>query len=155
MVSPENRQPGGGCVGGLLACPRSASFTKDGGAASTRCGRATTIAGKTAPTKLTHLSAQAIELLELSWSLQHGQHGMSALSGIDISTDFVEMVAPPVAGTIATEIAIRAARTVRTISMRENYQAMSVGGQQLPSWFGPFSARQLFTRAILSQHRRV
>jgi hypothetical protein len=78
------------------------------------------------------LSAQAIELLELSWSLQHGQHGMSALSGIDISTDFVEMVAPPVAGTIATEIAISAARTVRTISMRENYQAMSVGGQQLP-----------------------
>jgi len=70
-----------------------------------------------------HLSAHATEPLELSWSLQPGQHGMSALSGIDISTGFVEAVAPPVAGTMATEMAIRAARIVWTICIGGNYRA--------------------------------
>jgi len=66
-----------------------------------------------------HLSAHATELLELSWSLKPGQHGISALSGIDISTGFVETAAPPVAGTMATEMAISAARIGRTVAIGE------------------------------------
>jgi len=38
---------------------------------------------------------------------------------IDISTGLVEMAAPPVAGTIAMEIAIKAAKIVRTNIMAE------------------------------------
>lgn len=69
--------------------------------------------------KLMHLSAHATEPLELSWSLQPGQHGMSALPGIDISTAFVETTTPPAAGIIATEMAIKAASTVRTATIGE------------------------------------
>jgi len=121
----ENRQTGGGWVGGLLTCPCNSLSTKDGGAASTKCG-SETVAGKIAPTKLKHLSAQVMEPLQSSGV----QQGMSALSDIDISTGFVETVASPVAGTMATENAIRAAKTVRTISMRGNYRELPVGGQQ-------------------------
>ncbi len=114
-VSLKNRQTGGGCVGGLLACPRSASSTKDGKAASTWHGWVTTNAGRTTPTKLMHFRAHASELLELSCSLQHGQQGMSALPSIEISTGMVEIAAPTVAGTMATEMAIRAANMTRTM----------------------------------------
>lgn len=87
----------------------------------------TTITGRTAPTKLMHLSAHAAELLELSWSLQHGQQGMSVLSGIDISTGDVETAAFPTAGTTATEMAIRVARIVRTATIGELSGDMDCG----------------------------
>jgi len=98
-------------------------------AASMRCGWGTTIAGRTAPTKLMHLSGHATELLELSWSLQSGQHCMSALPGIDISTGFVVTAAPPLAGTMATEMTIRAVRIARMKNMPGKYWARSAGGQ--------------------------
>ena len=110
----ENRQTGGGCVGGLLTCPCNSPSTKDGGAASTKCG-SETVAGKMAPTKLKHLSAQVMEPLQSSGV----QQGMSALSDIDISTGFVETAAPPIAGTMATDMAIKAARIVRTVAIDE------------------------------------
>jgi hypothetical protein len=47
---------------------------------------------------------------------------MSALRGIDISTGFAEKVALPVAGTMATEMAIRATRIGRTAAIG-NYRA--------------------------------
>ena len=43
---------------------------------------------------------------------------------MDISMGFVEATAPPVAGNIATEIAIRVAKIVRTTSMAINYRAI-------------------------------
>lgn len=98
-------------------CSRSTLPTKDGGVASTKCSSVSTIAGRTAATKLMHFSAHATELLELSWSLQLGQHGMFALSGIDISTGVVGTAVRPVAGIAATEMAIRAVRTVRTAAI--------------------------------------
>jgi len=55
-----------------------------------------------------------------------GQHGMSAWSVIDISTGFVETLAPPVAGTMTTEKAIQMARIVRANVMYLNYQTMQV-----------------------------
>jgi hypothetical protein len=113
-LAMENRQTGGGCVGGLLTCPYNSPSTKDGGAASTKSGNET-VAGKIAPTKLKHLSAQVMEPLQSSGV----QQGMSALSDIDISTGFVETAAPPIAGTMATEMAIRAARIVRTAAIDE------------------------------------
>jgi hypothetical protein len=58
-----------------------------------------------------------------------GQHGMSAWSAIDISTGFVEMAAPPVAGTMAREMAIKAVKIVRAKAMA-NYQAMWREGQR-------------------------
>jgi hypothetical protein len=119
LSASENRQTGGGCVGGLLTCPCKVSSIKDGGSPSTRYGWVASINGRTAPTKLMHLSAHASELLELSWSLQHGQQGVSALSDIDISTGLAEMAAPPVAGTMATEMAIKTARIARAGSIAE------------------------------------
>jgi predicted YcjX-like family ATPase len=90
------------------------SSTKDGGAAFiTRDIK--TDAGKVAPTKLKHLTAHAMDPLQ---SLA-AQQGMSALSAIDISTGFVETTAPPVAGTRATETAIRAAKIVRMAAIGE------------------------------------
>jgi hypothetical protein len=74
-----------------------------------------------------HLSAQAADPLELSWSLQHGQHGMSALPDIDISTGIVEMFSAPIAGTAATEMAIRAARIARGITMRGTIELSQLG----------------------------
>jgi hypothetical protein len=38
---------------------------------------------------------------------------------------------------MATEMAISAARIVRTISMRGNYRELPVGGQQVAAWLGP------------------
>jgi hypothetical protein len=96
----------------------------------------TIIAGRTAPTKLMHLSAHATELLELSWSLQHGQQGMSALPDIDISTGIIETSVPPVAGTMAIARAISTTRTLWTKSMCEYYRAVKARGQQPPTWFG-------------------
>ena len=98
-------------------CSRSTPPKKDGGAAPTEYSSATITAGRTAPTKLMHLSAHPTELLELSWSLQLGQHGMSALPGIDISTGVVGTAVRPVAGIMATETAIRAVRTMRTAAI--------------------------------------
>ena len=92
------------------------------------------IAGRTAPTKLMHLSAHATELWEPSWSLQHGQQGMSTLPSTDISTGFIETAAPPVAGTKAIEFAIRATIIVRTIFMRGYYRAVHAGRQQPQAW---------------------
>ena len=66
-------------------------------------------AGKITATKLKHLTAHAIEPLQSSG----GQHGVSELPAIDISTGFEEMVAPPVTGTRATEMAIKAAKIAR------------------------------------------
>jgi hypothetical protein len=53
---------------------------------------------------------------------------MSAWSVIDISTGFMEMTAPPVAGTMATEMAIKAAKIVRAKAMA-NYPARWMEGQ--------------------------
>jgi hypothetical protein len=77
-----------------------------------------------APTKLKHLSAQVMEPLQSSGV----QQGMSALSDIDISTGFVEPAAPPIAGTMATEIEIRPARMAR-IEIKREYQTILSGGQ--------------------------
>jgi hypothetical protein len=57
-----------------------------------------------------------------------GQHVMSAWSAIDISTGFVETAAPPVAGTMATEMAIKAAKIERVKPMA-NYPATRMEGQ--------------------------
>jgi hypothetical protein len=57
-----------------------------------------------------HLSAHVTELLELSWSLQHGQQGMSALPDIDISIGLFETAISPEAGTMTIESAISAIR---------------------------------------------
>jgi hypothetical protein len=70
-----------------------------------------------------------------------GQHGMSAGLAIDISTGFVEMAAPPVAGTVATEIAITAARIVRTTSMSADYLAIQTAGQRRRDWTIPTVTR--------------
>jgi hypothetical protein len=129
-VSQEDRQTGGGCVGGLFVRPRNLSFVNDRGTASTMYRSVTTVDGKNTPTKLMHLSAHATELLELSWSLQHGQQGMSTLAGIDISAGFTEIAAAWVAGTKATETATRTAKNVRTLIMRGYYRAVHAGGQQ-------------------------
>jgi hypothetical protein len=103
-------------------------------------GSVPNIGGRNKPTKLMHLSAHATEFFEISWSLQHGQQGTSALPGIDISIGFIDAAAPPVAGTKATEIAIRAAKIVRTILMRKYYRAVHAGGQQSRAWCGPVPA---------------
>lgn len=87
-------------------------------------------AGNVAATKLKHLKAQAMDSLQSSG----GQHGVSARSAIDISAGFVEIAAPPVAGIMATEMAIRAARIVRTVSIGSNYQAILMAGQQRCGW---------------------
>jgi hypothetical protein len=70
-----------------------------------------------------HLRAHSAEFFEISESLQHGQQGMVALPGIDISTGFDEKETPPVAGTTATEIAISAASIAR-ILIATNYQSI-------------------------------
>jgi hypothetical protein len=95
-----------------------------------RYGSVTTNGMGNTPTKLMHLSAHATEILELPWSLQHVQQGMSTLAGIDISADFTEIAAARVAGTKATETAIRTAKNVRTLIMRDYYRAVHAGGQQ-------------------------
>ena len=71
-------------------------------------------AGNIAAMKLRHLNAHVTEALPSSG----GQHGMSARSAIDISTDFTDM-ATPVAGTVATEMAIKAAKIARAKAMAE------------------------------------
>jgi hypothetical protein len=139
----ENRQTGGGCVGGLLTCPRNAPLTKDGGAASTSCG-GKTAAGKIAATKLKHLSAHATAPLQSS----EVQQGMSTCSDTDISTGFVETATPPLAGTTATERAIRAARIVRTTTMPQTIRRYGSGVNHHPMTArktkGPREARGLF-----------
>jgi len=62
---------------------------------------------------------------------------MSAGLAIDISTGFVEMAAPPVAGTVATEIAITTARIVRATSMSADYLAIQTAGQRRRDWTIP------------------
>jgi hypothetical protein len=49
---------------------------------------------------------------------------------IAISVGFVEAEAPPVAGTKATEIVIRAARIVRIAPIHLDYQGIEIGSQQ-------------------------
>jgi len=47
------------------------------------------------------------------------QQGMSALAAVDISAGFVEMAAPPVTGTMATEMAIKTANIMRAGAISE------------------------------------
>src|SRR5450759_5973476 len=69
-LSPsEKRQTGGGCVGGLLTCPRNVSSTNAGGAPSTKCD-SESAAGNIAATKLKRLSAHATEPLQSSEAQQ-------------------------------------------------------------------------------------
>jgi hypothetical protein len=58
----EDRQTGGGCVGGLMTCSRNASINENSGTASAICG-SDTFAGKIAPKTLMHLIAHEVELL--------------------------------------------------------------------------------------------
>lgn len=71
--------------------------------------------GNIAATKLRHLNAHTTEPLP---SLD-GQHGMSALSAIDISIGFMEMAGALVTGTMATEMAHKAAKIVRAKAMNK------------------------------------
>ena len=64
----ENRQIGGGCIGGLI-WPCKVGSEKDCGITSTAYG-SETAAGKVMPTKLKHLRAQAIEPLQSSGAQQ-------------------------------------------------------------------------------------
>jgi hypothetical protein len=132
----EIRQIGGGCAGGLM-WPCNALTPRDGGGPSA-IGERTTGGGNIAATKLRHLNAHATEPLLSSVA---GQHGMSAGLAIDISTGFVKMAAPPVAGTVATEIAITAARIVRTTSMSADYLAIQTAGQRRRDWTIPTVTR--------------
>jgi hypothetical protein len=68
-----------------------------------------TTTGNKAPAKLKHFTPQVKDALLSSG----GQHGMSALSGVDISADIVETLAPPDTGAMPIEMAIRAARNER------------------------------------------
>jgi hypothetical protein len=69
----EDRQIGGGCVGGLM-WPCKVQSEKDGSGPSAMCER-TIAAGNIVAKKLKHLSAHAMEPLQSSGG---GQHGMSA-----------------------------------------------------------------------------
>jgi hypothetical protein len=68
----ENRQIGGGCVGGVT-WPYKMPAEKDCGGPSIKCGSGIA-AGNIAATKLKHLKAQAMDPLQSSG----GQHGVSA-----------------------------------------------------------------------------
>jgi hypothetical protein len=63
---------------------------------------------------LKHLNAHATEALSSSGD---GQHGMSAWSAIDNLVELIETPRPADAGIMATEMAIKAAKTVRANAM--------------------------------------
>jgi hypothetical protein len=75
--------------------------------------------GNKAPAKLKQFTPQVKDALLSSG----GQHGMSALSGVDIFADIVDTLAPPDTGAMPIETAIRVARNERmttiTIGRRE------------------------------------
>lgn len=87
--------------------PRKVPSAKDARGPSTIGNNAIGV-GIIIATKLQHLNAHAMEPLPLSGG---GQHGMSVWFVINISAGFA--VAPPVAGSNAMEMAIKAAKIVR------------------------------------------
>src|SRR5262249_2497041 len=88
MTASEKRQMVGGCVGGLLTYPCNLSPTKDGRPPSIISGREIA-AENNIPVKLKHFSEHVKEVLLSSG----GQHGMSALSCVDISVGVMETTA--------------------------------------------------------------
>jgi len=65
--------------------------------------------GNKAPAKLKHFTPQVKDALLSSG----GQHGMSVLSGVDISAGIVDTIASPDTGAMPIEMPIRAARSER------------------------------------------
>jgi hypothetical protein len=113
QVVSENRQIGGGWAG-ALTCSCNASSAGSAGSPLALYG-GTTTSGNIATTKLRHLNAHTTELL----SSLGGQHGISALSAIDMSGDFVETTGAVVTGTMAREMATKAAKMVRAKAINE------------------------------------
>jgi hypothetical protein len=93
--------------------PRKLPSAKDASRPTTIGNKAIGV-GNTIATKLQHLITHATEPLPLS---DGGQQGMSVRLVTDISRGFVEAAAPPVAGSKAMEMAIKAAKIVRAKAM--------------------------------------
>jgi hypothetical protein len=56
----ENRQTGGGCVGGVLTSPCNVSRSKDSGDPLVKYRGVTVIAGKMAPARVMHFKTHAV-----------------------------------------------------------------------------------------------
>src|SRR5262249_34411110 len=107
---------------------------------------------------LNPVSAHAATALQSSLALLHG---MSLRSDIDMPADFETTAAPPIAGSMATEMPIRIGRRIRTIAIAHECfgaaeQAIRRGlsrrcsTRRRPEWRG---ARERRERATLSSWR--
>ncbi len=108
--------------------PCNSSVLKGGTGPPTENGVARRIAGRTAPAWAAHFNRHAGDL-KSSWAPHSGQQGMPTFSTTAVWPAADQIAAPAAAGNSATEIAIRAARTMRMTTMRTNYPSTIAGGQ--------------------------